>query len=1000
MARGSPSLRAITPEGPDVTKLEDPLGDVSRRTLGNVVFAAIGSSVGKIGTLAFALIGARALSKGDFGAFSYAVAVGALLAALPGWGFDRVLIRDASVRPERLNIYLAEIYTWRALVATPVFAAAVAVELLVERDTEVIVAFVAIVAALLLDMVFDQSAMAAAAARQRLGGVAAAQTFQRIATALLAVAAVIGGFGLVGFSVALLAGNLVGTAGTLLALRAIGVQGDFAAMTRRGFAAFGRGSFVLGLDSILAMALWRLDAVILEALKGDAAVASYSVAYRMLETALFVTFSVTAAIYPVMSAPAGDQIGRVKAAIERGMSVVAIAYVPYGLALVTRSEGIVEILFGAKYRVSAAGPLAWLAIAPIAVAFGYIATSALVSQHHVRGTILASLAATIFNVSLNFALIPTLGANGAGIATFAAYAFESAILFVLVSKRFGVPRLDRAMRESVLAGVVMAGVLAVVHIDTVVDIGLASIAFGVSWLVLTARFAPERLELVRSFLRRGGGTPDPDGSLVAPPLVPQAAVFIAEAPIRQRSRFLEVAPRRTIGALGIVGLVAASLAAGVGLAIVGVRFGPVPVVLIPAAALWFGAALGRRVWAVVPVFLGLPIALSTTEIGSLQSIDVIVVAIIIVTTLASLAVRRRAHQPFPTPLLWAIGLCGLAALSVPSALDVTAATRQLLSLTVAVLLSFCVVAACERLADVRLLVGAFLGVGGFLCSLSYGSASGLRASFGGGVVESRATGLLVDPNELGLLAAMVLMIALAVAMSEFRPAARVAAAVVGVLATGALILSLSRGAWIGTGFGLVALLVLMPRARRGLLVVAVVATALGLSFGALRSETPEVSVVRARFGALLHPSENPYDDRGAIWSEAVREIKLRPFLGYGPANFPVASERSSSDFELGAAHAHDALLTVGAEMGLPAVAVVIAFTIAVGLAIRRAAKSLRRRPDSAIAAGVGAALFALVGHCLLDFPIRNPVLMITAWALVGLALAIDRLGRAETVSPR
>lgn len=985
---------------PAEATLPAPLGDVSRRTLGNVFFAAIGSSVGKLGTLAFALIGARALSKGDFGAFSYAIALGALLSALPGWGFDRVLTRDASVRPERLNIYLAEMYTWRALVAAPVFVVAVGVELLVEHDSSVIVAFVAIVAAQLIDMVFDQTAMAAAAARQRLGGVAAAQTFQRIATALLAVAAIVGGFGLVGFSIAFLAGNLVGTVGTLLALRSIGVQGDFTAMTRRGFVAFGRGSLVLGLDSILAMALWRLDAVVLGALKGDTAVASYSVAYRMLETALFVTFSVTAAIYPVMSAPASDQIGRVKSAIERGMSIIAIAYVPYGLALVTRREGVVEILFGAKYKVSAAGPLAWLAIAPIAVAFGYIATSALVSQRHVRGTILASLAATIFNVALNFALIPALDADGAAIATLAAYAFEAVILFALVRKRFGVPRLDRAMRESVLAGVVMAGVLVVVHVSTVVDIGLASIAFGVSWLALTARFAPERLELVRSFLRRGGGTPDPDGSLVAPPLVPQAAVFIAQAPMRPRSRFLEVAPRRTIGALGIVALIGASLAVGVGLAVVGVQFGPLPVVLVPAAALWFGATLGRRVWGVVPVFLAIPIALNTTQIGSVQSIDVIVVAIVVVTTLATLAVRRRTHRPFPMPLVWAIGLCGLAALSVPSALDVSAATRELLSLIVAVLLAFCMVAACERLADVRLLVGVFLGVGGFVCSLSYGSASGLRASFGGGIVESRATGLLVDPNELGLFAAMVLMIALAVAMSEFRTPARVAAAVVGVLATGALVLSLSRGAWIGTGFGIVALLVLMPRARRGLVVVAVVATALGLSFGALRSDTPEVSVVRARFGALLHPSENPYDDRQAIWSEAVREIKLRPFLGYGPANFPVASERSSSDFELGASHAHDALLTVGAEMGLPAVAVVIAFTIAVGLAIRRATKSLRRRPDSALAAGIGAALFALVGHCLIDFPIRNPVLMITAWALVGLVLAIDRLGRTAVVPPR
>ena len=77
-----------------------------------------------------------------------------------------------------------------------------------------------------------------------------------------------------------------------------------------------------------------------------------------------------------------------------------------------------------------------------------------------------------------------------------------------------------------------------------------------------------------------------------------------------------------------------------------------------------------------------------------------------------------------------------------------------------------------------------------------------------------------------------------------------------------------------------------------------------------------------------------------------------------------------------------------------AVVAVIGFTIAVGLAVRRAVRLLRARPESRITAGIGAGLVTVVGHGLLDYPLRNGVLMVTAWFLTGLAIGLDQIARA------
>lgn len=455
--------------------------------------------IGKVGAFVFLIVGARALSPAEFGSFSYAYAFAVLVAQFPLGGFDSVLIREASQHPEQLPMLVAESYTWRAIISVPVFVVSVAIGILTQPSGEAAGALVAVLVAIFLDTVM-RTPLSAAQARKRLGGMALAQLIRRVVMGIAGAAAIGLGLGLGGYAGALLVGSSVGAVATLIAMRSLEVRADFAAVTRAGLRSMGISSVPIGLDVLVSGALLKIDALMLGSIKGDAALAPYAVAYRFVETGLFVAYGVVAAVYPVMSA--AGSVERVRRSIERGMIVCAAAYVPFAVAVLFRGDAIVGTLFGSQYQAATTAVVGWLAFVPLLIAYGNLTNGALVSQRRVLGSVLASAAAAVFNIGVNAYLIPRMGAEGAAITTIASYAFEAVILSVLIVRAFGVPRLDRAMVESLVAGLVMAAVFFFVHWGTLIDVAVASVVYGIAWLALNYRFSPHNVAVLQGFLRR------------------------------------------------------------------------------------------------------------------------------------------------------------------------------------------------------------------------------------------------------------------------------------------------------------------------------------------------------------------------------------------------------------------------------------------------------------------------------------------------------------------
>ncbi|HVB96808.1 MAG TPA: O-antigen ligase family protein [Chloroflexota bacterium] len=270
----------------------------------------------------------------------------------------------------------------------------------------------------------------------------------------------------------------------------------------------------------------------------------------------------------------------------------------------------------------------------------------------------------------------------------------------------------------------------------------------------------------------------------------------------------------------------------------------------------------------------------------------------------------------------------------------------------------------------------------------------------------RAYGSFGQPNPFGGYLAMTLPIAMAIVVWQRpwqkRPDLLTGLALVATaIGGGALLMSLSRGAWIGVTVGIV--VVAWRQTRRGgsLILLGLVAFAALFALDALHVVPAAIShrlgQITEYFGlydvSQITPTPQNWAiiERMAHWEAAWDMYLAHPILGVGPGHYPIAYP----DFRVNAiwqdplGHAHNVYLNVLAEEGFLGLASYVGqwlAWLAVILAGWRRAKS---NLDQALVAGVLASFAAVAFHNVVD-DLYVHGLNAQLGLLIGLAGAIGR----------
>lgn len=153
---------------------------------------------------------------------------------------------------------------------------------------------------------------------------------------------------------------------------------------------------------------------------------------------------------------------------------------------------------------------------------------------------------------------------------------------------------------------------------------------------------------------------------------------------------------------------------------------------------------------------------------------------------------------------------------------------------------------------------------------------------------------------------------------------------------GALVLTFTRGAWIGAFVGLVLLMVLARhKLRANIAGLGALAGALVVVLGAIGlvgSRAGEGLDLLERVGSMARITEGSAGTRLEIWKSGLAMIRERPFFGFGADTFGLMSERYETlryvkitgGVEI-ADNAHNYLIQIGAGTGLIALGFLVAF---------------------------------------------------------------------------
>ena len=170
------------------------------------------------------------------------------------------------------------------------------------------------------------------------------------------------------------------------------------------------------ITGILYTVYYSIDVVMLTNMIGDYATGIYNAAYKLVAV-LNLSYAVyTAVIFPVMSKFFKNDESMLLISFEKSIKYLMLLIIPVAVATVFYSTDIIHLIYGHEY--DAASSVLSILIWTVCLLFISGACNTLLNASHKEVSVTKIYAiAAVFNIVLNFFMIPYLSYDGAAITT-------------------------------------------------------------------------------------------------------------------------------------------------------------------------------------------------------------------------------------------------------------------------------------------------------------------------------------------------------------------------------------------------------------------------------------------------------------------------------------------------------------------------------------------------------------------------------------------------------
>lgn len=238
-----------------------------------------------------------------------------------------------------------------------------------------------------------------------------------------------------------------------------------------------KAALPLILASVFGVIAYRIDMVMLSAMKGDAAVGLYSAAYRLVEALGFIPLAFTTALFPVLSRLHISSQDSLKFAYQKSFKYLLLVVLPIAVATTLVADRVILGIYSSGFSGSEVALRILVWAAPFTFLNLLLATTVISINRQDLITRVAGLS-MVLNVIGNLLLIPKYGYAGASIATVVTGALACALYLYFVSRLVCRVEFHKLIIKPAVACGVMAGSLILLrHLNLFLVVPVAAIIY-------------------------------------------------------------------------------------------------------------------------------------------------------------------------------------------------------------------------------------------------------------------------------------------------------------------------------------------------------------------------------------------------------------------------------------------------------------------------------------------------------------------------------------------
>ncbi|HWI06585.1 MAG TPA: oligosaccharide flippase family protein [Solirubrobacteraceae bacterium] len=472
----------------------------SRRVARNALWRSAGEVIGKLASLALFVVMARELGRDGFGDFTFALSLTTVLLLASGFGMEDLLAREVSREHARVHDYLSNVATLKAVASVGLLGLALLIAATSVDSSEAVLAVLFVGIGVAIENL-GRTWHSVFQAYEQLRLISISIVIQRVLTALVGIAVLLSGGGLVAVSIIFMAGALTGFAVAVLVLRRFVVRPRWR-VDRARWPALIKAGVPIGVAALLFTLVLRLDITLLGVLSGadgNEEVGVYGAAFRLVEATMFLSWAFGAAALPWLARRSDDRA--VARGYALGLKAITAILMPIGLTFVLLAEPLVDLMYGPEYAASVL-PLRLLGVMTIAYGANSLASTLLISRDCPGVFTRVVAVVVVVNIALNLALIPSYGADGVAFAAAFSALLMLALTISAVASVTAPISLARAFLSPLLGGAAMAVVILATNLPLIFAGALGLAVYVSAVLTIEALAFSEDFAVLRRVVAR------------------------------------------------------------------------------------------------------------------------------------------------------------------------------------------------------------------------------------------------------------------------------------------------------------------------------------------------------------------------------------------------------------------------------------------------------------------------------------------------------------------